>query len=70
MSGSSTGSADSAAGAHAVGVVDDRERLTPVPLPGEQPVAQLVLDASLRAASAARRSVMASFADATLSPLR
>ena len=33
----------------AVGVVDDRERLTPVPLPREQPVPQLVLDAGLPA---------------------
>ena len=34
----------------AVGVVHDRERLTPVPLPREEPVAQLVLDAGLPAA--------------------
>ena len=34
----------------AVFVVDDRERLAPVPLPGEQPVPQLVLDAGLPAA--------------------
>ncbi len=34
----------------AVGVVDDRERLAPVALPGEQPVPQLVLDAGATAA--------------------
>ena len=48
MSGSSTGSSDSGSGCARPGfVVDDRERLTPVPLPGEQPVPQLVLDAGL-----------------------
>ena len=34
----------------AVGVVDDRERLTPVPLAGEKPVPQLEFDAALAAA--------------------
>ena len=45
ISGSSTGSIDSgSAWGTTVGVVDDRERLAPVALPAEQPVAQLVGD--------------------------
>ena len=35
---------------HAVGVVDHGERLAPVALPGEQPVAELVLDGALAGA--------------------
>ena len=56
VSGSSTGSSSSGRVRVAVGVVDDRERLAPVALAAEQPVAQLVRDRRARRGRSPRAS--------------